>query len=76
MIKDKIAIITGASSGIGFATALALSKAGVKVAIGARRVERLEDLAKKISADGGEVFYQKIGCYTKDLNVKILLKQF
>ena len=60
MIKDKVAIITGASSGIGYATALALSKAGAKVAIGARRVDRLEELAKKISADGGEVFYQKL----------------
>ena len=47
MIKDKVAIITGASSGIGFATALALSKAGAKVAIGARRVDRLEDTCKK-----------------------------
>lgn len=60
MIKDKVAIITGASSGIGYATALALSNAGAKVAIGARRVDRLEELAKKISADGGEVFYQKL----------------
>ncbi len=60
MIKDKVAIITGASSGIGYATALALSKAGAKVAIGARRVDRLEELAKKISAEGGEVFYQKL----------------
>jgi NADP-dependent 3-hydroxy acid dehydrogenase YdfG len=60
MIKDKVAIITGASSGIGYATALALSKAGAKVAIGARRVDRLEELAEKISADGGEVFYQKL----------------
>ncbi|MCH7877377.1 MAG: SDR family oxidoreductase [Thaumarchaeota archaeon] len=60
MIKDKVAIITGASSGIGYATALALSKAGAKVAIGARRVDKLEELAKKISTDGGEVFYQKL----------------
>ena len=60
MIKDKVAIITGASSGIGYATALALSKAGAKVAIGARRVDRLEELGKKISADGGQVFYQKL----------------
>ena len=60
MIKDKVAIITGASSGIGFATALALSKAGAKVAIGARRVKKLEDLANKITANGGEVFYQKL----------------
>ena len=47
MIEDKVAIITGASSGIGFATALALSKAGAKVAIGARRVDRFEALDKK-----------------------------
>ena len=39
---------------------MALSKAGAKVAIGARRIDRLEELAKKISADGGEVFYQKL----------------
>jgi NADP-dependent 3-hydroxy acid dehydrogenase YdfG len=60
MIKDKVAIITGASSGIGYATALALSKAGAKVAIGARRVDKLEALAKKITDNGGEVFYQKL----------------
>jgi NADP-dependent 3-hydroxy acid dehydrogenase YdfG len=60
MIKDKVAIITGASSGIGYATALTLSKAGAKVAIGARRVDKLEALAKKITDNGGEVFYQKL----------------
>jgi NADP-dependent 3-hydroxy acid dehydrogenase YdfG len=60
MIKGKVAIITGASSGIGSATALALSKAGAKVAIGARRVDRLEDLANKITSNGGEVFFQKL----------------
>ena len=60
MIKDKVTIITGASSGIGYATALTLSKAGAKVAIGARRVDKLEALAKKITDNGGEVFYQKL----------------
>ncbi|WP_299290278.1 SDR family oxidoreductase [Nitrosopumilus sp.] len=60
MIKDKVVIITGASSGIGYAAAETLSKAGAKVAIGARRTDRLEELAKKISDDGGEVFYQKL----------------
>ena len=60
MIKDKVAIITGASSGIGYATAQALSKAGAKVAIGARRTDRLEELAKKISSEGGQVFHQKL----------------
>ena len=60
MIKDKVVIITGASSGIGYATALKLSKAGAKIAIGARRVEKLEELAKQITNYGGEVFYQKL----------------
>jgi 3-hydroxy acid dehydrogenase / malonic semialdehyde reductase len=43
------AIVTGASSGIGRATALALGRAGVRVAVGSRRVERLEDLAEELS---------------------------
>ena len=60
MINGKIAIITGASSGIGEATAITLAKAGVKVAIGARRVDRLEELSKKIIAEGGEVHFQKL----------------
>lgn len=60
MIKDKIAIITGASSGIGYATATALSKAGAKVAIGARRTDKLELLKNEIIKNGGEVFVQKL----------------
>ena len=54
MIKDKVAIITGASSGIGYATALALSRAG------ARRMDRLESLQSEIIKNGGEVFIQKL----------------
>lgn len=54
MIKGQIAVVTGASSGIGFATALALAKAGVKVAAGARRTELLEKLKKEIEKIGGE----------------------
>jgi len=54
-IKGKVAIITGASSGIGYATALALSKAGAKVAIGARRTDKLELLENEIKKNGGEV---------------------
>ena len=60
MIKDKVAIITGASSGIGRATALALSKAGAKVAIGARRTDRLEELENQIKQSGGEILSQKL----------------
>jgi NADP-dependent 3-hydroxy acid dehydrogenase YdfG len=60
MIKGKVAIITGASSGIGYATALALSKAGAKIAAGARRTDRLESLRKEIANNGGEVFTQKL----------------
>ena len=60
MIKDKVAIITGASSGIGYVTTLALSKAGAKVAIGARRTDKLESLKEQITRNGGEVFVQKL----------------
>ena len=60
MIKDKVVIITGASSGIGYATALALSKAGAKIAIGARRTDKLADLENKIKENNGEVYSQKL----------------
>jgi NADP-dependent 3-hydroxy acid dehydrogenase YdfG len=60
MIKDKVAIVTGASSGIGYATALALSRAGAKVAAGARRTDRLESLQSEITKNQGEIFIQKL----------------
>jgi NADP-dependent 3-hydroxy acid dehydrogenase YdfG len=60
MIKDKVAIVTGASSGIGHATALALSKAGAKVAIGARRTDKLSELENEITKNGGQAFSQKL----------------
>lgn len=60
MLTGKVAIVTGASSGIGEATALALSKAGAKVAIGARRTDRLEKLKQTIEKNGGEAFMQKL----------------
>jgi NADP-dependent 3-hydroxy acid dehydrogenase YdfG len=60
MIKDKVAIVTGASSGIGYATALSLSKAGAKVAIGARRTDKLLELENEITKNGGQAFSQKL----------------
>lgn len=51
----RAAIVTGASSGIGAATAAALAAAGHPVVLGARRIDRLEDLASKLRADGAEV---------------------
>ena len=59
-------IITGASSGIGFATALAFSKAGAKVAIGARRTDKLTDLENKIKENNGQVYSQKLDVTKKD----------
>ena len=50
----RAAVVTGASSGIGRATALRLAEAGFPVVLGARRVDRCEELAEKIRADGGE----------------------
>jgi NADP-dependent 3-hydroxy acid dehydrogenase YdfG len=53
-LAQKTAIITGASSGIGRATALALAKAGASVVIYARRKDRLDELALEIAALGGK----------------------
>ena len=55
-LAGKVALVTGASSGIGEATALALSMAGADVAIVARRAERLKALAERIEKAGGKVF--------------------
>lgn len=52
-IKDKVVIITGASSGIGEATARLLAKEGAKVVLAARRADRLENLTKEIESAGG-----------------------
>ncbi|HIB47390.1 MAG TPA: SDR family oxidoreductase [Flavobacteriaceae bacterium] len=53
-IKNKTVIITGASSGIGEATALKLSKEGANVVLTARRKERLQELKSKIEKEGGK----------------------
>lgn len=52
-MEDKVVLITGASSGIGEATARVLARTGAAVVLGARRTERLQALAEQIAADGG-----------------------
>ncbi len=52
-LDGKVAVVTGASAGIGEATALALAEAGASVVLTARREDRLEDLAKRIRDAGG-----------------------
>jgi NADP-dependent 3-hydroxy acid dehydrogenase YdfG len=54
-LKDRTAIVTGASSGIGAETARVLAGAGARLALGARRVDRLEELVKELPGDGHEI---------------------
>ncbi|XKM42630.1 SDR family oxidoreductase [Rhizobium ruizarguesonis] len=60
MIKDKVIIITGASSGIGEATARLLASKGGKVVLGARRIDKLKHIAEDIGAAGGQAVYQEL----------------
>src|SRR5215211_8959294 len=52
-LEGRVAAITGASSGIGEATALELARAGAAVAVGARRKQRLDALVERIASEGG-----------------------
>jgi NADP-dependent 3-hydroxy acid dehydrogenase YdfG len=56
LLTGKTAIITGASSGIGRATALNLAQAGAAVVVHARRKDRLDELSSEIAAQGGKAF--------------------
>ncbi|HXT24919.1 MAG TPA: 3-oxoacyl-[acyl-carrier-protein] reductase [Candidatus Eisenbacteria bacterium] len=59
-LKDKVAVVTGASQGIGRDTALALSEAGAKVVVAARNEQKLAALVNDIAAAGGEAFAVKM----------------
>ena len=53
-ITGKVALVTGASSGIGRASAIALTEQGAKVVVGARRIDKLNSLVEEIKAKGHE----------------------
>ena len=55
-IEGKVVVITGASSGLGEATARYLAERGATVALGARRAERLQALVHEITGKGGQAF--------------------
>jgi 3-oxoacyl-[acyl-carrier protein] reductase len=73
-LKDKVAVVTGASQGIGRDTALALAEAGAKVAAAARHEEKLAALVSEIRAAGGEAFAVKMDVADAD-QVKAGFKQ-
>src|ERR1700693_3915478 len=59
-LKDKVALVTGASQGIGRETALALAEAGAKVAVAARNEEKLAAVVQDLAGTGGEAFAVKM----------------
>ena len=52
-LSDQVALVTGASSGLGYRFAKVLARCGAKVAISARRIDKLEVLKQEIESDGG-----------------------
>lgn len=71
-LSNKVALVTGASSGIGEASAIALAQAGAAVVLGARREDKLADLAKRINDAGGRAVYRKTDV-TSTADVKALV---
>lgn len=61
-LNDKVAIVTGASRGIGAAIAKTFAAHGAKVVLASRKIEGLEEVAREITAAGGEAFAQ--ACHT------------
>ncbi len=72
MIKDKVVIITGASSGIGEATAKLLASKGAKVVLGARREQQLKQLVDDIKNAGGQAVHQVMDVVNPSDNAAIV----
>ncbi len=71
-IDGRVAIVTGASSGLGARFAEVLAAAGARVVMAARRLERLEELAARLRADGGEAVAVRCDV-TEDADVEQLV---
>jgi NADP-dependent 3-hydroxy acid dehydrogenase YdfG len=72
MIQDKVVIITGASSGIGEASAKLLASKGAKVVLGARREQQLRQLVDEIQKAGGQAVYQVMDVVNPSDNAQIV----
>ena len=78
-IQGKVVAITGASSGIGEATARLLASQGAKVVLGARRADRLETLTGELRSKGGEARYKALDVTKRedvDAFVAFTLKEY
>jgi NADP-dependent 3-hydroxy acid dehydrogenase YdfG len=71
-VENKVIAITGASSGIGEATARFLAAKGAKVFLGARRIENLQAIAAEIQTAGGEVRFTALDVTQKEQLVEFL----
>ena len=71
--KGQVALVTGASSGIGEATVLVLAARGIRVAVAARRADRLEVLVERIQQAGGEALALSVDV-TDELQVQAMVR--
>ena len=65
-VENKVVVITGASSGIGEATAILLVKNGAKVVLGARRVDKLEQIVADIRSSGGTAEFKAVDVTSRE----------